>query len=125
MNSTVSTSQVWRTASGVLAGVALLAGCASQTAQSPSMPPPVLELQLLDAGILEIPRGCEPAHGKVYRTRFTVRADGGVAAIVSDSGPGCVQDALRRWVATFRYRPVAEPLPATLDWLDVPARRGS
>ena len=125
MNSTTSTPRVWRTASGVLAGVVLLAGCASQTAQAPAMRPPVLELQLLDAGTLEIPRGCEPAHGKVYRTRFTVEADGGVAAIVSDSGPGCVQDALRRWVATFRYRPVTAPLPATLDWLDVPARRGS
>jgi len=125
MNSTVATANVRRAACGLLACVVLLAGCASQPDQAPSLRPPAPELQLLDAGMLEIPRGCEPARGKVYRTSFTVQVDGRVAAAVSDSGPGCVQDALRRWVATFRYRPVAEPLPATLDWLDVTAPRGS
>ncbi len=125
MNAMVAMVNVRRAAGSLLACVALLAGCASQPDQAQSLRPPVPELQLLDAGVLEIPRGCEPARGKVYRTSFTVQLDGRVAAAVSDSGSGCVQDALRRWVATFRYRPVAEPLPATLDWLDVTARRGS
>jgi len=125
MYSTVATAKVRRAACGLLACVVLLAGCASQPDQAPSLRPPVRELQLLDAGMLEIPRGCEPAHGTVYRTSFTVQTDGRVTAVVSDSGPGCVQDALRRWVATFRYRPVAGALPATIDWLDVTARRGS
>jgi hypothetical protein len=125
MKSTVARACVRRAACGLLACVVLLAGCASQPDQARSLRPAVPELQLLDAGVLEIPRGCEPARGKVYRTSFTVQADGRVAAVVSDSGPGCVQDALRRWVATFRYRPVAEPLAATLDWLDVTAPRGS
>ena len=125
MNSTVATTSVRSTAGGLLACAVLMAGCASQPEQASSPRPPVPELQLLDADVLEIPRGCEPAHGKVYRTSFTVQSDGRVVAAVSDSGPGCVQDALRRWVATFRYRPVAGPLPATLDWLDVTARRGS
>jgi hypothetical protein len=35
-----------------------------------------------------------------------------------------VQDALRRWVSTFEYRPVTESTPATLDWMGVTARRG-
>lgn len=124
MNSTLATAKARRAAGGLLACVVLLAGCASQPDQAPSLRPPVPELQLLEAGVLEIPRDCEPARGTVYRTSFTVQADGRVSAVVSDSGPGCVQDALRRWVATFRYRPLAEPLPATLDWLDVTARRG-
>lgn len=121
----VAMSRVRRAAGGLLACVALIAGCASQPDRASSLHSPVPELELLDAGVLEIPRDCEPSRGKVYRTSFTVQADGRVATAVSDSGPGCVQDALRRWVATFRYRPVAEPLPATLDWLGVTARRGS
>jgi hypothetical protein len=125
MNPTIARAFVRRAAGGLLACVVLISGCASQTDRAPSMRLPAPELQLLDAGVLEIPRGCEPASGKVYRTSFTVQADGRVAAAVSNSGPGCVQDALRRWVATFRYRPVAEPLSATLDWLGVTATRGS
>jgi hypothetical protein len=124
MNAVVAMANVRRAAGGLLACVALISGCASQTDRASSLHPPLPELELLDAGVLEIPRGCEPARGKVYRTSFTVQADGRVAAAVSDSGPGCVQDALRRWVATFRYRPVDEPTATVLDWMGVTATRG-
>ena len=106
----------------VLAGALLLAGCASQEARAPGIPAPTPEF--MGAGTLEIPRGCEPTHGTIYRTSFMVQADGRVTAATSDSGSGCVQDALREWVATFTYRPPGTPVAATIDWMDVVASRG-
>ena len=98
----------------------LLAGCVS----TPAVSPPTPELQLLEAGTLEIPPGCEPAGGAVYRTAFVVQPDGRVGAVAAESGEGCVQEALRQWVATFRYRPVDAPTAAVLDWMNVTAARG-
>jgi hypothetical protein len=109
-----------RPASVVVATGLLLAGCVSP----PVMSPPASELQLLAAGMLEIPPGCEPVRGAVYRTAYVVQPDGRVAAIASESGSGCVQEALRQWVATFRYRPVDEPTATVLDWMGVVAARG-
>ena len=103
-----------------LAAGLLLGGCVSTRVA----PPPDAELQLLEAGALEIPPGCEPARGAVYRTAFLVQPDGRVDSVASESGSGCVQEALRQWVATFRYRPVAEPTAAVLDWMGVTAARG-
>lgn len=103
-----------------LAAGMLLGGCVSTRVTSPPAP----ELQLLEAGTLQIPPGCEAARGAVYRTAFVVQTDGRVEAVASESGSGCVQDALRQWVATFRYRPVAEPAAAVLDWMGVTAMRG-
>jgi hypothetical protein len=102
-------------------GIALLAGCAAAPGTKPSEP----ELQLLSAGVLLLPDDCEPAGGKVYRTRYVVQADGHVTEAMPESGAGCVQDALLRWVETFQYRPPAGPVPATLDWLAVTAQRGT
>ena len=99
----------------------LLAGCTAPPARGP-LPPP--DLELLGAGRLELPSDCEPRGGEVYRTSFLVQPDGRPSAVVSESGPGCVQEALRRWVSTFEYRPVAETKPGTLDWMSVTARRG-
>jgi outer membrane murein-binding lipoprotein Lpp len=109
-----------RVSAVVLAAGVLLAGCVSTSAVFPPAP----DLQLLEAGALEIPSDCEPARGTVYRTAFLVQPDGRVDAVASESGSGCVQEALRQWVATFRYRPVAEPTAAVLDWMGVSAARG-
>jgi len=103
-----------------LAAGLLLGGCVSTRVA----PPPAPELQLLEAGTLQFPPGCEPARGAVYRTAFLVQADGRVEAVASESGSGCVQEALRQWVATFRYRPVAGPTAAVVDWMGVTATRG-
>jgi hypothetical protein len=99
-----------------------LAGCsgAPRRAEAPSPP-----LELVSAGTLELPSGCEPGRGTVYRTAFTVRADGSVDAPVAQSGDGCVQQALRQWVATFRYKSIAQDTPTVFDWLAVTASRGS
>jgi hypothetical protein len=110
-----------------LAGVAclcmvLLAGCAATPGTKPPSEP---ELQLLSAGALALPDDCEPIGGRVYRTRYVVQPDGRVAGATPESGTGCVQDALLHWVETFQYRPLAAPVPATLDWLAVTARRGT
>lgn len=109
-----------RVSAVVLAAGLLLAGCVS----TPAVSPPAPDLQLLEAGTLEIPPDCEPARGAVYRIAFLVQPDGRVDAVASESGSGCVQEALRQWVATFRYRPVAEPTAAVLDWMGVSAARG-
>jgi len=103
-----------------LAASLLLGGCVVPRVASPPLP----ELQLLDAGALEMPPDCEPARGVVYRTAFVVQPDGRVEAVASESGSGCVQEALREWVSTFRYRPVDEPTAAVLDWMGVTAARG-
>ena len=101
-----------------LAAGLLLGGCAAPRVVS--LQPP--ELQLLDAGALEMPPDCEPARGVVYRTGFVVLPDGRVEAVASGSDSGCVQEALRQWVATFRYRPVGQP--TVLDWVVVTGTRG-
>jgi len=110
-----------RGGSAALAGAVLLvAGCASGPAR---LPPPALEL--LNAGTLVLPRDCEPGRGVVYRTAFVVQPDGRVTRAASESGGGCVQQALQEWVGTFEYRPVPEPTPAVVDWIGVSATRGS
>jgi hypothetical protein len=98
----------------------LLGGCVST---QPALPP-APELQLVDAGTLQVPPDCDPESGAVYRTAFVVRPDGRVESVASESGEGCVQQALREWVSTFRYRPVDEPTAAVLDWMSVTAARG-
>ena len=101
--------------------VLLVAGCVS----TPTAPPtPAPDLQLLSAATLDMPRGCEADQGAVYRTAFTVQPDGHVTHAASATGDGCVQDALRRWVSTFRYMPVSKEMPAVIDWMNVTASRG-
>lgn len=101
----------------------LLAGCVSTTVQAPPAQPPVPTPQLLDTGSLELPRGCEPARGAVYRTRFVVQPDGSVTDAVAESGNGCVQRALQQWAATFEYGPMSEPMETVVDWMYVTASR--
>ena len=115
----------WLYGTGVaLSAGLLLAGCVSPTARAPLAPPPAPDLQLLDTGPLEIPRGCEPARGAVYRTSFVVQPDGSVADAASQSGEGCVQSVLRQWVSTFEYRPINGPTSTVVDWMCVTASRG-
>ncbi len=112
----------------VLAGALLLviAGCVSSpTDQRPvAQPPAAPEPLLLNTGPLDIPADCRPARGAVYRTSYLVQPDGRVAGAASESGEGCVQDALRRWVYTFEYRPAGSSTPTVLDWMAVTASRG-
>lgn len=108
-----------RALAAVLAAGLLLGGCVATSVT----PPPAPEPQLLEAGTLQLPPGCEPARGAVYRTAFVVQPDGRVEAVASESGSGCVQEALRQWVATFQYQPVTAPTAAVLDWMGVTAKR--
>ena len=95
------------------------AGCVA-TRPTSSSPPPV---QLLDAAELTLPDNCVAAPGAVYRTSFEVQRDGRVSAPRSESGDGCVQQALRAWVATFSYAPLDAPTPVAFDWIAVTASR--
>jgi hypothetical protein len=103
------------------AGIVFLAGCAttSDRRDTPSPPP-----QLLSSAALDMPQDCAPPRGAIYRTRFVVQPDGGVAEATSESGDGCVQQALREWVSSFRYTPVADATPMVIDWIEVTASRG-
>jgi hypothetical protein len=105
-----------------LLGLSFVSGCVAP-ALAPAPPDP--ELQLLGAAELTIPRGCEATSGAVYRTHFSVQPDGRVsdAASESESGDGCVQQALRTWVTTFSYAPLHEATPVAFDWMIVTATR--
>jgi hypothetical protein len=110
----------WTAAATALCTGLLLAGCESLPTRAPAAP----ELQLQSAEVLSLPPGCDAAGGAVYRTRYVVRADGRVTGVASESGSGCVQDTLRQWVESFRYAPLADPFPTTIDWMAVTAQRG-
>jgi hypothetical protein len=103
-----------------LLGLSLVSGCVAP-ALAPA--PPAPELQLLGAAELDIPRGCETTSGAVYRTLFNVRPDGRVSDAASESGDGCVQQALRTWVTTFDYAPLHAATPVAFDWMPVTAAR--
>ena len=106
----------------VLAGALFaLAGCAPLQRESAAPPPPP---QLLGAEAFELPAGCEPVTGQVYRTNFVVQPDGRVTDASSGHGEGCVEQALRSWVSSFRYGPIDAQTPVVMDWLAVTATRG-
>jgi hypothetical protein len=103
-----------------LLGLPLVSACVAPTL-APA--PPAPQLQLLGAAELAIPRGCEATPGAVYRTHFNVQPDGRVSDAASESGDGCVQQALRAWVTTFNYAPLHEASPVAFDWMIVTAAR--
>lgn len=101
-------------------GLSLVAGCVAP-AVTPA--PPAPELQLLGAAELDFPQGCEATAGAVYRTHFRVQPDGRVTDAASESGNGCVQQALRAWVTSFSYAPLRATTPVAFDWMIVTAAR--
>lgn len=107
----------------LVAGTLLaVAGCAPLTRERATPPPP--PLHLLGAASLELPGDCEPVHGQVYRTAYVVQPDGRVTDTASSGGNGCVEQALRTWVGSFRYGPVDAQMPVVIDWIAVTATRG-
>ena len=115
-------SRVWRVVMIAVTSGLLVAGCVSPM-RAPPPQPPIAALQLIDSGPLEIPNGCEPRPGAMYRTSFVVQPDGHVADTVSESGDGCMQSALRQWVSTFAYQPASQPTPTVFDWMCVTGSR--
>jgi hypothetical protein len=105
-----------------LPGLWLVSACVGPVVV-PARPAP--ELQLLGADELAMPRGCEATPGAIYRTQFNVQPDGRVSDAVSESGDGCVQQALRTWVTTFSYAPLRETTPVAFDWMVVTATRSN
>ena len=103
-------------------GLSLVSGCVAP-ALAPA--PPAPELQLLGAAELVMPRGCEATPGVMYRTHFNVQPDGRVSDAASESGNGCVQQALRTWVNTFSYAPLSDVTPVAFDWMIVTAARNN
>lgn len=103
----------------LFAGAVALSGC--QT--TPTVAPPVPELQLLEAKPLKVAETCEVTGS--YFVEFTVLSDGRTGNIQAPPGPACMQQALTAWVETFRYAPPGRQTPAGVEWMMVTARKGS
>jgi hypothetical protein len=103
-----------------LVAVMLATGGCVVTRPDVTSPPPV---QLVSTGELDLPGDCAATPGAMYRTLFEVRPDGRVTAPRSEPGnsDGCVQQALREWVATFTYAPLDATTPVAFDWMAVTA----
>jgi hypothetical protein len=113
-------------ACATIISVALAAGC--QPMVRPAAPTPGPPARLLDAGRLELPTDCVVSAGRIYRMSYTVGTDGrtgSLGAITPPDAPACLQAALKSWVASFRYAPLAQTQPLTTDWMLVTAPRGS
>src|SRR5215218_6055046 len=109
-----------RVVAGVaITGVVVLAGCVSPPLRVPPVP-----LELVTSGELALPAECVSVHGAAYRVSYVVQQDGRVSDVASQSGSGCIQEALRAWVSTFMYRPVDRPTQTAIDWIEVRAARG-
>jgi hypothetical protein len=109
-----------------LAVLAVAGGCqTSSVSVAPAPPPPVT---LLEAAPLTLPSACAVPAGQPYRMSYEVGTDGRAArveAITPPDAPACLQEALRTWIASFRYTPLARSETLTSDWMLVSARRGS
>jgi hypothetical protein len=103
-----------------IAGLLALAACHAP-APRPDVPPP--SLQLLSAAPLDLASTCE-ANGS-FAIDFTVLADGRTGNIQPAAAPPCVQAALTAWVSSFRYAPQPSPVPSSIEWLLVAAKKGS
>jgi hypothetical protein len=103
-----------------LVAVMLATGGCVVTRPDVTSPPPV---QLVSTGELDLRGDCAATPGAMYRTLFEVRPDGRVTAPRSEPGnsDGCVQQALREWVATFTYAPLDATTPVAFDWMAVTA----
>jgi hypothetical protein len=107
---------------------ALTLAAACQPMVRPVAPSPEPPARLLDAGRLELPTDCVVSAGRTYRMSYTVGTDGrtgSLGAITPPDAPTCLQAALKSWVASFRYAPLAQTQPLTADWMLVTAPRGS
>ncbi|HEY4367188.1 MAG TPA: hypothetical protein VGN07_08105 [Steroidobacteraceae bacterium] len=78
---------------------------------------------MIRSGELTVPTACE-ASGSVV-VDYTVYEDGQTGNIKVPAVPGCLQQALTQWVASFRYSPQSSQVPASIEWLLVEARKGS
>lgn len=106
---------------GALAVLVVLSACQSPAPRDSATPP--VPLRLLESRSLTLPESCR-AEGSVI-VDFTVLASGQTDDIRPGDAPDCVQQALSAWVASFRYAPIAESTPASVEWLLVEARAGS
>ena len=129
MSHDVAVFNVRRSVGGatILSVLVLAAACEPLTRpEAPAaVPPPTT---LLDAGSLTLPTGCTVPAGQPYRVSYVVDAAGRAGKpddISPPDAPTCLKDALRNWIATFRYAPVSEAERLTADWMLVTARRGS
>src|SRR5690349_3464241 len=76
-------------------------------------------LQLISSVPLQLPADCS-ANGSV-RIDFVVEASGSTSNIAIPAAPACLQRALSTWVASFKYSPLPQAQPSSVEWLLVSA----
>lgn len=91
----------------------LIAACRSL----PQIPPN--PLQLLSSQPLQLPAECVATQSIVIE--FVIDTDGSPSKIAIAPAPACLQQALRTWVASFKYAPLPAALPTRVEWLLVTA----
>ena len=99
----------------------LLSACQTPRPLEPAAP--AAPLRLIGSDPLTLPESCR-ASGSVI-IDFTVLESGQTDNIRPADAPACVQEALTAWVASFRYAPVSQRAPASVEWLLVEAKKGS
>lgn len=109
-------------AAATLAVAALLTAACSGPSAVTRLPAP--DPQLLESGVLELARDCQPRAGEVYRAEFDVQPDGRVGNVRTIGSAACANEALARWVASFRYNTREAPIATAVDWMLVEAPRG-
>jgi hypothetical protein len=108
-------------AASIVFAAALVAACSGPSAVT-RLPAP--EPQLLESGVMQLARECKPQAGEVYRAEFDVQPDGRVGNIRTTGSAACANEALARWVETFRYNAREAPVSTAVDWMLVEAPRG-
>jgi hypothetical protein len=78
-------------------------------------------LQLLSSQPLQLAAGCETSSSVVVD--FVIDASGSTGDISVPAAPPCLQQALRTWVASFKYAPLPTSTPSSVEWLLVTAPR--
>jgi hypothetical protein len=84
-------------------------------------PPPPIPLQLLSSQPLLLAADCEASASIVVD--FMIDASGSTSNIAVPAAPACLQQALRAWVASFKYVPLPDAKASHIEWLLVKAPR--
>ena len=95
------------------------AACEAPPAPRSEPGPP--KLQLISSAPLSLPETCEaPGSAAV---EFSVLPDGRTTDIRPAAASPCLSEALRAWVAAFRYQPVTGLTQSRIEWLLVTGAR--
>lgn len=82
-------------------------------------PAPAAPLELLSSAPLQLGAGCMGSSSVAID--FVIDASGSTSDIAVPDAPVCLQQALRAWVASFKYAPLPADTPSRIEWVLVTA----